>query len=412
MVFKPVQKKLRYSDMVDMMDQGVSPFQQLNKGLHAKGVGGDAQPWKKATSGYDLSSSNFFHPTYSKALTVWLEKKMNTAKALAKETFQAEKDSIKCLQARGNSGAGSFAYLADETDTFGTAYESAIYNIENIPLAFPHVPVEETLGHAVKSDYKPPQDRAMSWAEKSADAMDEFWEGVNAELWADGDTVFTSESIESIDRIITDSTEADGSVFWSSTDDSHRWAITDTGADADATLEAQLELPATAAVREFDPSQLDDIINDCKRYSKGKNFMLVTTGQSINELAKYYGAKEFYGNNTVKVSYSVNEGIKSRTGDDVGFDVASYSGSGVAKIPIIEDEGVHAESGGIGNWYLIDRDAVKLRIALAPAWYETNLGDHMLFQRLARRFAVALGSMQLVCNNFRANGAVKYLTSS
>jgi len=412
MVFKPIPKKLRLSDMMELMDQGISPFQQLNKGLQRRVVGGDFQPWKKAFEGYDMSSSGFFHPVYSKALNVWLEKKMNTVKALAKETFQAEGNSIKALKARGNSGAGSYSHLADETDTFGDAYESSIFNIESLPLSFPHVPVEETLGHAVEDDIRDEAHKAMTWAEKSADAMDEFWEGLNAELHSDGDTAFVAGTVESLDRIITDSVEADGSVFWSATGDSHRWGKSTTGADEDGALEAQLDLPDTAVLREFDPSMLDDIIADAKRYSKKKNYMLVTNAASINELAKYYGGKEFYGSNVVSVTYTVNEGIKTRQGDDVGFDVASYSGSGVSKIPIIEDEGVHAETGGIGNWYLIDRDEVKLRIAMAPAWYETNLGEHMLFQRLARRFAVALGCVQLTCKNFRANGAVKYLAKS
>ena len=374
----------------------------------------ERKPAIKTFYGYDNSSSNNFSNQYSAKLYDWLNQRSELYRLFRKTTYQKEGDSFRTLSALGNGGSGNAAYVTDENDTFPNGYEDTVFEVDAIDFGILAVSREETLKHGLRAGIHTRNNPAPTWKEIRDIAMNEWIAKIDAELGSDGDTAYDAGSFESLDRHITDSVEADGSSFWSSTDDSHRYSKSALGADAATYLESHINLPSTASNRNYDPEYLDDVLSDMFLYTpvESRNkVVIVTKGDAINEMKKYGSSKEWQ-QTIQRRKYSVNGGLETYDGDNQGFNVATYTGGGFSDIPIIRADNVHAESSGVGNIYCINTDFMELRMILPPVWLETSFDKDMVLRGLAQREGVAIGAGQLICTNYLVQGAVKYLSAA
>jgi hypothetical protein len=369
----------------------------------------DMPPSVKAI--YGVSSTNNFSNQYSAMLYNNLDMRSELFRALPKKTYLAEGDTTRSVRSLG----GSVAYLTDLTDTFPACVEDVIDEIGPI-LPAPLVAArDESFQAYQRSLYNTRNNPAPTWEEKRQMAMDELINQFETDAHYDGTNAAAAPNvrIESIDRICTDTVEH-GAAFWNESARSHRWAIAATGADVNAIYEANVNLPATAANREFDPEYLDDVLKDCKRYTRVEDrarFAIFTKGDTVEEIKKYFGDKE-WARGIANVAYNLGEGLTTNTGDTPGFNVAGYSGGGLTNVPIITDDSCHYESGGVGNIYVLNLNNIEFRAALLPTWLETDMGKDMLLRGLAQRKGVAIMHGQIIAPRFNVHGAVKYLKAA
>ena len=355
---------------------------------------------------YQQNTTNLNRDTYSEVRMDWLawnDKKIFNM--LKKSTFQDEGDAIQIVSAKPSSGG----YVTDGTDTLPTSGAATLGVYTGIPHAMYAEVVEQSIGDVIQESWaKRPYTRALNWQQMIELHEKEFWESIDNELCSDGDTPFDAASIESLDRIITNFTEAN--TLWTLSD-SRLYGQAQWEAASGGVREAQVSVNA-GTLRTLKPEDIDDVVSDCLTYaaSANRDYLMLTTPKTLNNLENEYRGTIRYSD-PAKFKVSVGEGLNTRTGVNIGMPIATFTGGGLDDVPIATATNVHAETGGGGNWYIIDRNEIKWRGSYPYKWMEVPEGSGWLTREKLRRYGAHFIAGQLVPTKIRSSGAVKYITA-
>jgi len=396
---------------------GVKNVATLNKAI---------APWDPPASPY----GTYFEPKFSADVMAWVMRSDTLFRILPKTTFQRYGDSFKYF-ASDLSGAtgvdgGSTPFASGSSESGPT-----LASFEEFKPAYIMDPWETDFTSVIESQWQQTPSTDAEWLRQYHAQL--FPDQIDKMLTEDVDTVANDGSsnlnVESIDRICSDYTESgagttfvsaatDGDIYWGKSS-----PLVDRSADSGDVFGANVDLPATAAARVLSLDMIDDVVADCLDYAPSKNFIMVTGPRTVNEIEKLTEGKQRYSDSwidgPVGVEYTVN-GVRTRPGRDAGFLVSSYMTNGI-RIPIFENKHVVGENGNnrttkvtdndIGNIYILNLDTVELRVALPATYWKTPPEARLTGDRLKDRHALMMG-LQLICTNFRSNGAIKYLKSA
>ena len=391
--------------------------------------------FKKAITPWDPPASPYgsnFDPVYSAKIHAWTEKHSEVWKLLPKTTYLREGDSLKYFETE-LSGMGGL--IAGEAPYTILTQESAP-TVATLTEMYPAIvadPWETEFHGRVISTYQNNPKADPAWVKQTH--VDNLSNQIDNMLTKTIDTVAnngtsTVSDFESIDRIISASTEATTTYCNAATDPDLFWGNTsakvDRSADTDNTFgggggtdAAGISLPSTGAARVLSLDYIDDVVAAIAPFSKNRRYIAVTGGKTMNELQKLIDPKQRFLESKMDVSISMN-GVSTRPGNQVGFSVASMITNGI-QIPFFPTRHAANETASnrsatitdadIGNIYFIDLDAIEFRMAFPLTYMETPLKDMMTLNALKVRHMFILGG-QLMATNYKSQGAVKYLKST
>ena len=209
---------------------------------------------------------------------------------------------------------------------------------------------------------------------------------INVQLTADGAVAPVATDIETIDRVISNVTEATANNNYQNIYDIDRLAAN--GDDADSTV---IDL-AGAALTTFDVRQL---IDDVRTTSGKRGDVLLTRADTSAELSELFETQLRY--DLRREDFTVN-GV-STTGQDFLNRVGAIDG-----IPVLVDPDLPDATGsGLGRIYLLNTEHIKFATLLATQYFESN-EDGMLERDELQRVGAYVTIGNLWCNMFSAQG--------
>jgi len=359
---------------------------------------------------------------------MWVDRATEVFRLLRKTTFLREGDSLKYVET-DLSGLQGVTGTSTPFAT-GTA-ESApeVLTLEEFEPAYMVDPWETALPSRTRSTWQAEPKLDPQWirqyhAENFPNLLDQKLTQTIDTVSNDGSTVFF---IESIDRILSGSAEAHLNFVSAVTDPDIYWGKTtiliDRDADTDDTFGCGagegLSLPAEAAARPLKLDYIDDVVAAAMPYSRNKRYIGITGPKTLNEMQKLIEPKQRFLNHPVDVEITMN-GVSTRRGARAGFTVGAYVASGI-DIPFFTSRHIANETSAnrsatrtdanIGNIYIIDLDAIEIRVAIPVTYLETPPHAMLTGDIMKTRHWLLYGA-QLIATNFRAHAAVKYLKKS
>lgn len=387
-------------------------------------------------------TAGWYDPVYSRDLMLEGLTRSNTLfSLLPKTTFQAKGDSFKYI---GTDSATGFKGGIGENGVIvnGTSSTPQPTDVDSI---FPAVVELDWLDSEVGRALSAIQNEPVNDPAQIREYMGNYFlnkinmslAGVAVSATVHGvDTpavnAGTSKAeVECLDRMITNQTESgaanhvsdagDGDIFWNETGSGSarvdRSAVT--------TWDAQVTLPSSAGTEEaYDIlSELDDLMAVAKKYRQGSlapNYIGVCGDKAMNKIQDELDPKARFLEGEMGVTQTLN-GVSSRTGVEGGkLSVASLMISGV-KVPFFQAsylDGTESSSwlwknskytsGGVGNIYLINMDAIEFR-TLIPITYKS-------LPNTTNNSAPGLGNInvlymagQLLARQWKSHAALKYI---
>lgn len=382
---------------------GRTPSPELGA-IGAGGLGSQVQMHNedllKADDPFLTSKTSYFNPKYGKAVIDWLNHEADVWKLLKKSTYQQKGDSLRVLTADASNFYG-------QLETATALGETDVPDVQEVTFTDPAVMYnhwDSSLIAQLKSRWQDTPNQNAAEFFKAHFAISHA-SSLNAQILKDTDTLARvggnfDNYIESIDRVCSDGAEealggidaADCDIY---------------GFDRSANeAEAYNDINA-GTLRNLQLGLLDDMISDCKKYSRGKNFIMITDEVQLNSIQALDGVKQRYASGQSPWKISTQNGVSTRKGESIGFAVSSYVGAGI-EVPIFTSKDVHAESGGNGNIYLLDMDHIELRLAL-PTVYMSTENQHFLMLDSFNYKYMYLTVAQLCADQFNCHGAIKYL---
>lgn len=391
----------------------------------------DPTTFKKAMGPWDAPTSPYgsaWNAKFNMKIHMWVVDRVDTLQRLFKKTtYQAEGDAVKYVETDIDGMQGIW--------TSGTPFTSGSVesartpaDLENVYPAFLVDPWEDNWVSGIIASYK--DEPKYDPAKNMKDHIEYFPFQIEKKLNQQIDTVNNDGSTyrycESIDRLISSYAEAHTDYVNDAADPDLHYnnstALVDRSGDSDDTFGGGagdgiiLGDGGATGARILDPGYIDDAMKGCKKYSKGKNYVLYMGESTLDELQYFYGDKERFIDGPMSIEYTVN-GVKTRAGRDIGEQIASFRSRNV-KMPIFTSDYAPGEQSNnisatvvnqdIGNIYLIDLDEIELRYALPTTHIATNDGAMLQPDNLTHRHMLAT-AFQLIATNPRAHGAVKYL---
>ena len=381
-------------------------------------------PWDAPASPY----TTYFEPKFSAVVQSYTDRASEVYKLLKKTTFLAEGDSLKYwetelsgLQGIGGSSTPFASGSAESAPTVGT--------LEEFEPAYMVDPWETSLPSRTRSTWQTDPKLDPAWIkEYHSENLPNL---IDAKLTRTVDTVNNDGSsnlfVESIDRILSGYAEASTTYCNSADDPDIYWGkssvLIDRSLDTDNTFSCGagdgLSLPSTGAARTLKLDFIDDVVAGSMPYSKNKRYFGVTGPKTLNEMQKLIDPKQRFLNHPVDVEVTLN-GVSTRAGAKAGFTVGSYVASGI-DIPFFTTRHAANETSAnrsatitdadIGNIWIIDQDAVELRVAIPVTYLETPPAA-MLTGDIMKTRHMFLNGMQMISPAFRASAKVAYLKSS
>lgn len=248
------------------------------------------------------------------------------------------------------------------------------------------------------------KDDTIRWSDLVDYMSDEFKNRMNRALLATNDTV-PSTGLNSLDRIVGSYAE----IAYGKVDDS---AVLDAGdldiygIDRDAAAswaDAYVNGQAFGSgSRTLALSHIDAVFTNCRPYWDNRsteNKVIITGDDTLERIQQLMSAQVRYGDpGTKRVQFTVN-GVKTVSGTDTGFDVASYKG-----VPIIPDGNVLQDT--LSRIYCLDLDNVHLGVLTPPQYLES--GDFFANSYIGKEGLYYMHG-EVVCTKFKSQGKVRDL---
>ncbi len=237
-------------------------------------------------------------------------------------------------------------------------------------------------------------DDNVKWADMAAYMGDEFKNRIDRALNQDIQTL-AGTSIESIDRIVSDYVELASQTLTAG--DADIYSIDRDAAGTTNTYISGYVGHNSATDRYLALSHIDGIFQNVRPYwddpSSVANKVIQTGYDTELRLAQLLQSQLRY--TTQRVQPGVG-GLKTMSGVDGGFDVASYNG-----VPIIPNGNTQAET--ISRVYLLDLDHIGIGVLKPVQYIESD--DYQALGYFLRQ-GVYYSEMELVANRFRCHGKI------
>lgn len=386
----------------------------------AKAIG----PWDAPTSPY----AEYFEPVFSATVQAWIERASEVYRLLPKTTFQAEGDSLKYFET-DLAGLTGVSYASTPFASGSAESGPTIVSIEQIRPSYVVDPWETSLMSRTESGWQNAPNLNPAWLKTYHSEL--LPNQIDKQLTNTIDTVAFDNSsyfnIESLDRICSGSDEAHTDYVSDATDPDIWFAKTsaevDRSTDTDDTFGCGagngLDI-GTGTERVLNLDMIDDVVSEIIPYSKSGRYIAVTGPKTLNEIQKLIDPKQRFLDAKMDIQFTIN-GVSTRPGERGGFSVASYLTNGI-QIPFFTTRHCAQEtssnisskissSDSIGNIYFLDLDHIELRMAIPTTYIETPPAAMLTGDALKTKHML-LFAAQLLCTNYRAQGAIKYLKKS
>lgn len=385
-------------------------------------INGDDDVQKILTAG----ETNYYENRYMKEVQIIVATLSELYKLLDKKPMTAIGDSYKYITSYGVDTTalgpgGAEAIFGSETEPSVLPINGITSGVEKVILSRElHAQLKEAI--AVINGQEPTWDWLRNNIAPKAlyNKIDTWLGGRGISAANDGVETPALKNIECVDRMISCKAESgatnhvsantDGDIYWNGlgTGSPKIARATDTWADA------QVKLPATPGTAEsyHITEELDDVMTACKKYSAARRFIGLTTAKTLKKINAEHGSKERFLERDYQVAASIG-GLNTRAGPTAGFNVAGLRLSGV-DVPFFESEALPITNSVYGtatsgHVYLIDLDTLFIRVDIPVTYLETGFGAEMLNQNYLRSRAMLFTVCQLMCTNFQANGALKWI---
>jgi hypothetical protein len=372
------------------------------------------------------TETNWYEYAYMKEVQLELSVFSEIYKLLDKKPITAVGNSFKYTSALGVDTTAIGPGGADAI--FGTATEPTISTIQGITSGVEKVILSRDLHSMIVEKIPDAHPGEPDWDFlKNKVAPMALWNKIDK--WLGGYEIATNvhgvdtpalKNIECIDRVISNGTESGATNHVSAaTDGDFIWDGIGTGTakidrSADTWADAQIKLPTTAGTAEaYDIlSELDDLMASAKPYSTNKRYIGLTTDKTLNKIEAELDPKQRFLEKQTTVTPTIG-GISTRPGVTGGFDVGALVLCGVT-VPVFTSNALPTKnsvytSATSGHFYLIDLDTTYIRVDIPATFLETGFGAEMLHQNYLLSKGMLFTVCQLVCTNFKANAALKWI---
>uniref|UniRef100_A0A6M3KIK1 Putative capsid protein n=1 Tax=viral metagenome TaxID=1070528 RepID=A0A6M3KIK1_9ZZZZ len=383
--------------------------------------------WDAPTSPY----ATYQEPVFAAKVELWLARNSAVYSLLPKSTFLAKGDSFKFVETElsGLTNVGPTS-----TPFASLAVESAptIVDLEQMKPGFYADPWKINFVSRVESTWQKATEPATDPAFIKQFHAEALPHQIDKLLVTTVDTASGSYKTESLDRLLTIYDEASTTYCNAATDPDIYFGKSATigtrASDSDdtwgcgagaASTTTMLGSGTTTGARVLKLDYVDAVLAESIKYSKNKRYIIITGPKTINEMQKLIDPKQRYLNSEMDYQQTLN-GVSTRKGVEGGFTVGALISNGLT-IPVFGSDNVPGESSSnisatvtsqnIGNIYIVDLDAVELRIAVPVTYLETPPQSMATMDYLQTRH-MFLWAGQLIATNPRANAVVKYLKSS
>lgn len=384
----------------------------------AKAIG----PWDAPTSPY----ADYFEPVFSATVQAYVERATEVYKLLPKTTFQMEGDSLKYWET-DLTGLQGVTYASTPFASGSAESGPTIVSLEQLRPAYVVDPWETSLMSRTEAGWQNSPRLNPAWLKTYHSEL--LPNQIDKQLTKTIDTPCNDGStynIESIDRICSGYAEADTNYVSVATDPDIWWGkssvLIDRSGDTDDTFGcgAGNGLDIATSERVLTLDMIDDVVTEIIPYSKNKRYIAITGPKTMNEIQRLIDPKQRYLDSPMDVQFTMN-GVSTRPGARGGFSVASFLTNGI-QIPFFTSRHIAQETSGnrsstigssdaIGNIYFLDLDHIEFRMAIPTTYLETPPSAMLTGDVLKTRHMLMLAG-QLLCTNFRPQGAIKYLKKS
>lgn len=303
-------------------------------------------------------------------------------------------------------GHGSASGGTAENATLPNTDHPTFDQFETTPRTIAHTfdvsQVKQLLSDTEDDDLDDPFDFLRRWYGTGTEhqtGMGEHPKHINEQLLADVDTAHNGDDMQTIDRAISNQSEANGNIV--DTNDADIYGFDRDGGNFESNV-----LENSGTNRTFVQDLLDDAIREVKTNS-GKNpvtddnYFWLTNHDTYQRIEDEFGGKERLEAQRVQVGLN---GVQTEPGDDVGITVQSYK-----NIPIFES--VDVVKDGIGRVYLIDSSTLYIKTLLPTQFYSTGTevdGNPFGIDRLGNEgMYVTIGELTMV--NPKAHAKIRDL---
>jgi hypothetical protein len=397
----------------------------------------EIQDLLKADDRYDYGSTDYFNPVYSYEIALeGLTRSTNLYRLLPKTTYIDKGDSLHNIIA---DATYMKSFLGEEGGMFVS--DTVIPTVSDLDLLWPavfHIGWEDTrIGREMAKFQKGPKtDLAFLkqfFNRVYADGIDQQLAGTYLSSTVHGvdtpATQYSKATIECIDRMISNSTESgaathvsaatDGDIYWDELNLAGTSTIKINRSDV-TWADAQIKLPAAAATEDAYNilDELDDLMAVALSYADTgeRSYIGLCSPKAMNKIQDEVDPKQRFLEFPMDV-YQTIGGVSTRPGrmggktsvaalaicgEKIPFFTSPYLG-GVSTTWVWENS--KYTTGGVGNVYLINMNAIELRHLIPISYVETpNYSDWILGNRHS-----IFSAMQLLCSNFASHAALKYI---
>jgi|SaaInl8_200m_RNA_FD_contig_71_819188_length_2437_multi_8_in_0_out_0_2 hypothetical protein len=370
--------------------------------------------------------SNYYYNVYSSEVTYLGYFSDNIHRLLDKVPITSALDSFKYTTAHNllREGIGP----GGATALFGAQTEPAVSTIDKIVSPIHKITVERDMHSMIHEKIGQSNRGGSDWAWiRDTLTPKAFWDYYD--MWLGGyevaasvhgvDTPATTH-IESLDRIISSKAESgtgtthvsaatDGDIWW----DGVGTATMAIDRSSATTWDSQVKLPTVAGTNERYQilEEIDDLMAVGKKYSDNKRYIGITTDAMINLIQDEVGAKGRSLESDVMTEIGIN-GVNTRAGIKTGTPVQAIRTCGI-DVPLFESPMVPTlntvyTTASAGHLFIVDLDAIEIRVDVPATYLETGFGVEMLHQDYARSRGMLFGVEQLVAKKHAPHLALKW----
>jgi len=370
--------------------------------------------------------TNFYYNNYMAEVQYFGYMQSRIFPLLDKKPIQQALDSFKYTTAHGllREGIGP----GGATALFGAQTEPTVAVIDKIISPIHKVTISRDIHSMIHERIDMARRGGTNWDWIKNDLTPKaFWDYYD--MWLGGYEIAANvhgadtpalTHIECIDRMISSKAESgvathvsavtDGDIWW----DGSGAGVMAIDRSSATTWDAQIKLPTTPGTNENYQilEEVDDLMAVAKKYSDNERYIALTTTAVANLIKDEMGTSQRYDGSDVKVAFGIN-GIQTYPGITAGRDVQAIETCGI-KVPLFTSDMLPTlnsvyTTAAAGSLYLIDLDAMFIRVDIPATYLETGFGVEMLHQDYARSRAMLFGLSQLVCTKFAPHAALKWI---